>query len=351
MWVRLAVLVVLAGCDQGPKVESRPVARPVRVQMIVLTETAQSMTLSGTVQARRQAELGFRVGGKVTARLVDAGVRVKAGAVLARLDPADLRLSMEAAASAVAAAEADAAQARAEFRRYGDLGRGSPAYVGAEFDRRQAQQQMTEARVAQARRQFALAQSQLGYGTLVTDADGIVTAIGAEVGQVVTAGQPVVTLARTDETDVVVDVPENRLGLAQGNPAVEVALWSAPDRAMPGRVREVGGRADPASRTYAVRVALNAPAPLGATATVRFSGGAGAKVAVVPASALVEGPAVWVLDPAQGRAGKRAVTVAAYRDDMVVIAAGLAEGEQVITAGATEVDAKMALTAWAGAAR
>ena len=346
----------LIACDPPPAAEVRRDPRPVRVETAVYSTLADTFVYSGTVQARRQAELGFRVGGKIVSRAVDPGARVHARDVLAQLDPADLRLAMEGASSAVIAAEAEATNMRAEFRRYASLGQGSPAYVAAEYDKRAAQLAMADARLTQARRQSALAQSQLGYGTLMADADGVVTAVMAEIGQVVQPGQTVVSLAHTAATEIVVDVPENRLSTVRTAPAVSVALWSQPDHVLEGRVREIGARADSASRTYAVRISLpdGNDAPLGATATVQWTAAAAAPVIVLPATALVQRdghPAVWVLDPTQHRATPHAVTVGGYREDRVVLLEGLKGGEQVITAGATQIDPDMAVIAWTGPSR
>ena len=354
--VTVVVLLASAGCDKPQQAAAKQEPRPVRVETAVLTTPTATYTYSGTVQARRQAELGFRVGGKVIARTVDPGARVHARDVLAQLDPADLRLSMEMASSAVLAAEADAANTRAEFRRYASLGAGSPAYVASEYDKRSAQQSMADARLGQARRQYALAQSQLAYGTLMADADGVVTAVMAEVGQVVQPGQAVVSLAHTDATEVVVDVPENRLAAVRAAPDVGVALWSRPDAVLRGAVREVGARADTASRTFSVRITLppGSEAPLGATATVQFKAAAAAPVVVLPASALVQQdghPAVWVLDPATHHAAIQPVQVGGYQDDRVVLLGGLKGGEQVVTAGATQIDPTMDIVAWSGPSR
>ena len=332
--------------------------RPVRVAIVVVAPVPSSLVFSGTVQARTQADLGFRVGGKVTARPVDVGDHVRAGQVLARLDQGDMQLSEEAAEAALQAAIADAARARADLRRYDELGRGSPAYLPSEYDTRSATSRMADARAVQAARQLALARSQNGYGALVADADGIVTALPVQVGQVVAAGQTVATLAHTDAIEVVADVPENRLAEAHQAADIGIALWAAPDQKLHGHVREIGALADAASRTFAVRVAVtDAPSGLlglGMTATVTF-GRPSPPVARLPATALTDhdgAPAVWVLDPARQRAALRPVELDGYAaDGSVIVRRGLADGEQVVTAGAGQIESDMPLVAWAGAAR
>lgn len=333
-------------------------AKPVRVQTVVLVQSRPALTASGTVQARTQADLAFRIGGKVVARPVEVGDTVRAGQVLAQLDPADLQLSQEAAAAAVQAAEADSENTQADLRRYASLGRSSPAYLPSEWDKRTAAMRMAAARLAQAQRSSSMAQDQRTYGALTADADGIVTALPVQVGQVVAAGQAVAAVAHTAEVEVVADVPENRLADVRTARDVAVTLWAVPGAALHGRVREVGALADPASRTFAVKVSvLDAPPgilALGMTATVSF-GLAGPPVASLPPGALADmagRPAVWVLDPVAQHAALRPVELAGYGPDgSLLVRAGLRAGEQVVTAGVQGLDPNMKLTAWAGAAR
>lgn len=349
-----------AGCDKAPaqtSAERPPV--PVRIATVSFTPRQSALTLSGTVQARTLSELGFRVGGKVVERPVEVGDHVRAGRVLARLDLADLQLAVESAQSALVSAAADATKARADFTRYQQLGPNSPAYLATEYDRRASATQMADARVAQAVRQLALARDQLGYGTLTADADGVITALPVQIGQVVASGQTVASLARTAETEVVVDAPENRLPDIRRARAVEIALWADPTHPLAGRVRELGAQADAASRTFAVKVTvLNAPPgllALGMTASVRFVAPPSTPVAILPATALTDhdgAPAVWVFDRTKQHAVRRDVSVVAYLSDgAVAVGSGLAEGEQVVSAGASELDPAMRLVAWAGAAR
>jgi multidrug efflux system membrane fusion protein len=363
--IRLGPLIFLAsallgGCDKAPAQTQKPEPpRPIRVQMVELTSQESAVSYSGTVQARVLTDLGFRLGGKVVDRLVNIGDHVAAGQVLVRLDPVDLRLTLEADEQSVAAAEADARSTWADFDRYHRLGRWSPVFLPAEYDKREAAMKMAKARLAQAERQLALARDQLDYATLRADADGVITALPVEVGQVVTAGQTVASLAYSGETEVVVDVPENRLPDIRAASLVLVTLWSAPDRVLRGRLREIGARADPASRTFAVKISLldtpQGVVSLGMTASVRFARPAGFSVAVLPSTALTDqdgAPAVWVLDTAHQRAVLRRVQVAAYGiDGAVTITAGLASGEEVVTAGAGLISSDMAVTAWSGSVR
>lgn len=347
----LALLPLAAKAGEAP--------RPVRVQTVQFVPQQEAVTYPGTVQARVQASLGFRVGGQVTERLVDIGDRVVAGQPLARLDPVDARLNAEASGQAVRAAEAEAVNARADFDRYKRIGSTSPAWLPSEFDKRRAALDGAEARLAEAQRQFAMATDQLTYTTLKADAPGVITDLRLEVGQVVAAGQTVFTLAHTDETEIVVDVPENRLPAIRAAGAVTIRLWSQPDTALAGRVREIGALADPTSRTFAIKVTvLDPPAGglgLGMTAAVRFGHDSGAIVAHLPASAVVSingAPSVWVLDPATHRAAAHQVAVSAWLGDgEVAITSGVTQGAQVVTAGASQLDAATPVIAWVGAIR
>ncbi len=345
----LLLLSAAARADQPP--------RPVRVQTVSYAQQQDAVTYPGTVQARVQASLGFRVAGKVTERDVDIGNHVAAGQILAKLDPADGRLAVEADMQSVRAAEAEAVDARAEFQRYQRLGRGSPAYIASEYDKRRAALDGAEARLAQAARQLALARDQLDYTELRADADGVITDVKLEPGQVVAAGQTVISLAHTAETEIVVDVPENRLPDIRTADRISIRLWSQPEREIPGRVREIGALADAVSRTFAVKVTVLADeAPgLGMTASVRFARSAGPVVALLPAASVVslDGmPSVWVLDAAAHRAVAHPVQVAAWLGDgQVAISGGVAAGAQVVTAGAALLDPAMPISAWAGAVR
>jgi multidrug efflux system membrane fusion protein len=290
---------------------------------------------------------------------VEIGDHVRAGQLLARLDPNDLQLSLQAAQSELQSAQAAADKARGDFARYQRLSRNSPAFLPAEYDNRLAAARAADARLAQVARQVELAKAQLTYGTLTADADGIITALPAQVGQVVASGQTVAALARTDEIEVVVDVPENRLPDVRSAKEVQIKLWADPDRVLPGRVREIGAQADAATRTFAVKLTVLKPPTgllaLGMTAIVTFLAPAAAPVAILPATALTDqngAPAMWVYDPANQRASLRPVTVSSYRSDgSVAITSGLKPGEHVVTAGVTEIDSEMRLRLWEGASR
>jgi multidrug efflux system membrane fusion protein len=338
---------------------AKPSPLAVRVQAVSFNPAQGSVIYPGIVQPRVQVDLGFRIGGKVIERRVDIGDHVAAGQVLARLDPLDTRLSLEANAQVVRAAQAEALNARADFQRYQRMGRGSPAFLPSEFDKRQAAFDSAEAKLAQAQRQVALAGDQLDYTSLTADADGVITDLKLEVGQVVPVGQTVFTLAHTAETEIAVDVPENHLSDIRAGDIVSIWLWSQPDKALAGRVREIGALADAVSRTFVVKIAILGPPSdalsLGMTASVRFVRAISDSIARLPASSIVsvDGmPSVWVLDPVAHRAIAHQVKIASWLGDGdVAISAGVDNGMQVVTAGATLLDSNTPVTAWAGAIR
>lgn len=326
----------LAACGNGAQV-----AEPVRPALTVTVAPGAATTadvLSGELRARVETDLAFRIGGKLAARLVDAGARVKRGQALARLDPEDARLAAEAARAQLAAAEADHALAKAELDRATDLL--ARKFISASaHDARRAAYDAARARLEQARAQAALSGNQAAYATLAADADGVVVSVSAEPGQVLAAGQPVLRLARDGEMDVAVSVPESQVARLRPGQDLVAFLWADPGRRIPARVREVAGGADPVTRTFAARVALAAVPPearVGMTATVVLPPRADASLAVLPLTALVRDggrATVWVVDPKTSRVARRAVTVGQYREDGAVISTGLAAGETVVAAG------------------
>jgi RND family efflux transporter MFP subunit len=301
---------------------------------------------SGEVRARHEADLGFRVGGKIAARLVDVGAEVKSGQALARLDPTDLQLNVAAVRAQVSAAESDLALAKAEVDRYKALA--DKKFVSqAVLDAKNTAYQASAARVEQAKAQLNVSGNQAGYASLASDRPGVVTAILAEAGQVVAAGQPVLRVARPEEKEILIYVPEGRLAELRGARELAVNLPASPDVKLRGALRELAPAADPATRTYAARIRLLNIDPavrLGMTAQVALASdktGAGVKV---PLSAVVErgqGPEVWVV--LQGKAQRRPVKVAEFREDGAVLAEGIVPGESVVAVGAHKLVAGMAV--------
>ena len=332
----VAAMLVLAGCSRE---EAAPVApRSVIAQVVGTKPDEGANVYSGEVRARYENDLAFRVGGKVTARLVDVGAAVTKGQSLARLDPQDAQLSVEAARSQRAAAEADHVLAKAELERYRDLY--ARNFVSrAVLDARETTFNTTKARLEQAKAQLATAQNQSSYTTLIAEADGVITAVNLEPGQVVAAGQTVMRFARPEEKEVAINLPETRLAELRDAKEISVSVWAAPENTYRGRIREVAPHADAATRTFAVRIALLNPdnaVRLGMTANVALGDGASHQVITLPLTAIGQHdgqPAVWVVDPRTSKVNLRPVAIGAYREDGVVVRDGLKPGEIVVTVG------------------
>jgi multidrug efflux system membrane fusion protein len=353
-WIRLsgAGLLVLAALSACGKKEAPPVApRPV-VAVAASADTLQQQTsLPGTVESRYSTPLSFRVGGKLIERRVRLGDVVKAGQVVARLDPADNTKNAAAATAQLSAAAhqldyaqqqltRDRAQAAENLISRAQLEQTENAYAAALAQRNQAQAQA------------ALSGDQLKYTTLITDKAGVITAEAAQTGQNVTAGQAVYNLAWSGDIDVVADVPEGALSsLAVGQTAT-VTLAAVPNKHFAARVRELSPAADAQSRTYRVNLTLESPTPdvrLGMTADVAFAqaasanstGAAPSQTFTLPSTALFHDgnlPAVWIVKPDDALELRR-VQVSRYGERTVTVSQGISSGERVVWQGVHTVSA------------
>lgn len=336
----LAGLFLLAACSAPAPQTPPPPAVLVRSVDAAGAPPAVQV-YAGEVRARIESDLGFRIGGKLVERLVDVGAEVAAGAPLALLDAQDVRLAQASAQAAAAAAESDLALARSEFARARDL-QARNFVSSSVLDARRTALQAAEARLRQARAQAEVAANQAGYARLEAPAAGVVTGVLAEPGQVVGAGQAVLRLARPDEREVLIHVPEGRAaGLVPGS-AAQVRPWAAPEREYAGRVREVAPAADATTRTHAVRVAVpgaDATLALGASASVAFAAAQDEAVGVLlPLPAVTRSPGqadagtVWVVGEDE-LVRPLAVELGAWREDGVVVRSGLPAQARVVVAG------------------
>jgi len=329
----VAALALLAGCSRsGPPAED---VRPVRALTLATGAVGSSAEFSGDVRPRYESRLGFRVGGKISARKVDVGTVVKRGQVLMQLDPQDLRLGQVQAQANLRAAQTNYELARADMKRYQDL-RSQNFVSQAVLDQKVAAAHSAQASMEAARAASREQANQTGYASLESDTDGVVTGIDAEVGQVVQAGTPVVRVARTDEKEVVIGVPEDQVDELRNVSDVKVRLWADPDRSITGKIREVSPVADPATRTYTVKVAIPArdDIRLGMTAVVQLAhAGAGSAIRV-PLSALYQNKgatSVWVIE--NGAVRLVPVQVGGVSGNDVLLAGGVKPGQTVVTAG------------------
>jgi len=336
--VVVAVAAALAGCQKAePPVE---VVRAVRTQVIGDVGSMIDREFSGEIRARVESRLAFRVPGKITQRPAELGMSVRPGQMLAQLDAADLRLGQAAAQAAVAAAQVQAAQAAADFKRFQDL-RAQGFISPAELERHQTVLKAAEAQLAQARAQAAVQGNQTSYSQLGADASGIVTSIDAEPGQVVAAGQPVLTLAHDGPRDVVFAVPEDLgasvrplIGKAGG---IKVRRWGT-DKWVSATIREMAAAADGVTRTLQVKADVSGlDVSLGQTATVALSVPSRIKEGLrLPLHAMIEHQGqsmVWVLDPRTMTVNRQPVVTAEVSGNVVLVAAGLKSGQEVVIAG------------------
>jgi multidrug efflux system membrane fusion protein len=333
----------LAACTPAPAPQE-PV-RAVKVVTVGASNFESTPEFAGEVRPRIESRLGFRVAGKLVRRQADLGRRVKAGQVLAQLDPQDLRLAADSARAEVAAAMTNRDLAAADFKRYAAL-KDQNFISAAELERRETTLKATQAQLDQAQAQ----RNQAGYATLVADVAGVVTGVDAEPGQVVSAGTPVVRIAQDGPRDVVFSVPEDKVAMVRIGSDVAIRVWSG-NRNLAGKVREVSASADPVTRTFQVKVSIDGPdAPaLGSTVTVlpQSLGHVGATIIKLPTSALRQeglATAVWVLDPRTMLLKSQPVQIATADGNEAVIASGLQPGMVVVVAGVHVLSAGQKVT-------
>lgn len=334
MPILVALVAAVSGCSKpAPTVEE---IRPVRAIQLGAQQADVVAEFSGDVRARVESPLGFRVGGKITARMVDVGAVVARGQVLMRLDPQDLQLAQRQAQAALQAAESNRDLTRAELSRYQEL-RSKNFVSQAVLDTKQAAYAAAESNVAQARAGYKGQANQVGYATLVSDVDGVITGVDAELGQVVAAGTPVLRIAQVGEKEVVVGIPEDKVADLRHITEIRVRIWANPQAVFQGRLRELSPLADPVTRTYAAKIIiLHAPAEvkLGMTAYVSFVAKTPDPMFAVPLTALLQDKAatsVWLVE--NGAVRLVPVRIGGTLGDDVLLAGGVAAGQTIVTAG------------------
>jgi len=338
LWLGLMVLLTFLSLEAcNTKTESEDV-RPVRNMVIETHMTGDLITLTGQLNARHETKLAFRLSGKLVERLVATGDIVKADQIVAKLDAETERNTRDAAKADYTAAVAFLDQSEAAERRYGNL-INEKAVSQAEYEEALKQLKTARSQVKAARAKLDSAEDQLGYTVLKADADGVITAKGAEPGEVVQVGQMIVALAHEKGRDAVFDMPAQiiRDGISV-NQEVEVWLVDNPDIKTTGKVREISPQADPSTRTYQVKVGLDAlPSGmfLGSTVVGRLKLRTGTLIEI-PSSALAMAetkPAVWIIDPKTNTVHKREIEITRYTQDAAIVASGLQSGERIVTAG------------------
>jgi len=328
--------VLLSGCDDASPPQA-PV-RPVETLRVHYADRPTVAVQVGEIRPHYESDLGFRIGGRIAERNLELGQVLHAGQVIARLDAQDQRNQATAAEADLAAAQATLVQAAAEARRKTKL-HADGWSTAAALEAAERAHAAAAAAVKAARAKLRLARDQLGYADLTAPTDGTVTALGAEAGQVVAAGQMVARLARLSHKDAVFSLSQALLLSLPKDAGVTVALLDAPEISVAARITEISPSADPVTRTYTVKAALPEDAPaamrLGMSVFGHFATGS-SRVAELPSSALFQqdgAPAVWVVDPAASTVSLVKVKVARIDPGTVLIADGVAEGARVVAAG------------------
>ena len=350
--VAATAALLLAACSK-PSPPEEPI-RAVKIMTVGVDTFSSGYEFAGEVKAKDESRLGFRVGGKIIKRQAELGQRVKAGQVLAQLDPQDYKLAADAANAQLRAAATNRDLAAADYKRFAAL-KEQNFISGAELERRDATFKAAQAQVDQAQSQVNVQGNQANYAVLVADVSGVVTAIEAEPGQVVSAGTPVVRIAADGVRDVVFSVPEDKVNGIKPGMVVKVRGWAQDAQAATttAKVREVSASADPVTRTYLVKLALSGaavPPPLGATVYVLpegLGGVQGMPVIKLPTSALRldgQNSAVWVLDKTTMMLKSQAIQIATADGNDAVIAAGLQPGMLVVSAGVHVLSAGQKVT-------
>ena len=332
----LVTALLLIACSK-PAPPEEPI-RAVKVVTVGLDSIKSEAEFAGEVRPRVESRLGFRVAGKIVRRQAELGKRVRAGDVLAQLDPQDYKLAAQAASAQTTAALTNRDLALADFKRFKSL-KDQNFISGAELERRDAALKAAQAQLDQAQAQLAGQSNQSAYTTLVADVSGVITAIEAESGQVVTAGTPVVRIAQDGPRDVIFAVPEDKVTLMKVGSTTDVRMWSS-NAQYKGIVREIAASADPVTRTFTVKVSLDtkdAPA-LGTTVSVtpQALDRGSAQVVKLPTSAFRQdgqNSSVWVLDTSTMTVKLQSVVIATADGNDVVVASGLQPGMQVVVAG------------------
>ncbi|MFZ6780445.1 efflux RND transporter periplasmic adaptor subunit [Undibacterium sp. Ji83W] len=335
---------ILAGCAPSQPPEHEDV-RPVRTLIAGRTTGSVGANYSGEIRSRYESQLGFRTGGKIVARLVEVGSHVKRGQPLLQLDPSQEMLMVNAAGADVDAARSRVAQSKIDVQRAQQLLAKNFASQ-AELDNQRLALDQAEAQLRSAQARQQMNANLRGFTTLVADRDGVVSAINAEAGSVVAAGQPVVTMDADGEREVTISIPESRVDELRKAKSLQVSVWAYPGKVWNGSLRELAPATDSVTRTYSARIAIEQPDPallrLGMTASVFAPDIEGSSAIRLPLTAIVYHEVqrqVWIVDPKTKRVAARNIQLGAAQKDSVLIASGLTGGEIVVTAGVHQLHA------------
>jgi RND family efflux transporter MFP subunit len=332
----LAAVALLSSCQRAEE-QVAPEIRPVRAITVDKRAAGETVTLTGTVQAQTEINQSFRIDGRLLERALNVGDTVRPGQLVARLDSQNEESSAQSARAQLTGARARLAEAQNNFTRMRDLV-AENAVSRASFDQAEAALKTAQAQVESAQTQVTLAENRLSYTRLVSDVAGVVTAQGAEPGEVVGAGRMIVQVARDGGRDAAFDVPARVKDAASANSEITVVLTSDPKVTAGGVVREIAPRADPVTGTFRVKVRLVNPPPamrLGTTVTGRMKLASTTSIEVPPSAVIRTDrqAAVWIVDPKTGLVSTRAIEIRSSDPNRVEVASGLNSGDVVVTAG------------------
>jgi RND family efflux transporter MFP subunit len=332
----LAAVALLSSCQRAEE-QVAPEIRPVRAITVDKRAAGETVTLTGTVQAQTEINQSFRIDGRLLERALNVGDAVRPGQLVARLDSQNEESSVQSARAQLTGARARLGEAQNNFTRMRDLV-AENAVSRAAFDQAEAALKTAQAQVESAQTQVTLAENRLSYTRLVSDVAGVVTAQGAEPGEVVGAGRMIVQVARDGGRDAAFDVPARVKDAASANSEITVVLTSDPKVTAGGVVREIAPRADPVTGTFRVKVRLVNPPPamrLGTTVTGRMKLASTTSIEVPPSAVIRTDrqAAVWIVDPKTGLVSTRAIEIRSSDPNRVEVASGLNSGDVVVTAG------------------
>jgi len=332
--VMLILSVVFAGCSKTETVKDETPF--VRSQTIKIDSMGQSASYSGEVRGRYETQLAFQIGGKIIKRHVELGSVVNSGDVLLEVDPKDIQQTVNITSAQVASTQSQLSLAEINLERYRTLYE-QGAISRAQLDQYENAYEVALASVNQSTAQYAQGANQLGYTSLVADSAGVISSVNVEAGQVVSAGQSVLTLVKGGEREIEINVPENRIDEMRKAQQVSISFWALPGITAEGKVREISPVADKVARTYKVRISvINLPAEvnLGMTASVAVGSSSSQPAVYIPLAAIYQTgdtPNVWVIH--DGIVSLRPIKVGVFGDGKVQVLEGLQDGDLIVTGG------------------
>lgn len=308
----------------------------VRTVTISMSGDTQGYIYAGEVRGRYESQLAFQVNGKISKRNVELGSIVNMRDVLMQIDAKDIQQTVNSSAAQVASASSQLRLAESNLNRYRQL-LDQGAISQSQYDQYANDYNVAVAGVQQASSQYAQGANQLDYSLLRADKPGVVSSISAEIGQVVSAGQAIVTIVQDGEREVEISIPENRIEELRNAGQIKATFWALPKISVDGKIRTISPMADQITRTFKVRISLNNPPPeikLGMTAAIHVADNYTQHTVNIPLSAIYQDgntPAVWVVK--DNVITLRPITTGNFGSGTIQVLSGLKSGDCIVTAG------------------